>query len=72
LPPQAGATPSPWQPRFWEHTLRDERDLQVHADYVHINPVKHGLGNRVSDWPHSSFHRYVRDGLLPSDWGATP
>jgi len=72
LPPQAGATPSPWQPRFWEHTLRDDRDVQAHADSVHINPAKHGRVNRVSDWPHSSFHRCVRDGLLPSDWGATP
>ena len=23
---------------------------------------------RVRDWPHSSFHLYVRRGLLPQDW----
>ena len=58
-----------WQRRFWEHTIRGERDFERHLDYVHFNPVKHGLVTRVSDWPYSSFHRYVRHGLLPKDWG---
>jgi putative transposase len=58
-----------WQRRFWEHTVRDETDFARHVDYVHFNPVKHGLVSRVSDWPYSSFHRYVRSGVLPSDWG---
>jgi putative transposase len=57
-----------WQRRFWEHTVRDERDFARHADYIHYNPVKHGLVMRVADWPHSSFHLYVRRGLLPHDW----
>jgi putative transposase len=58
-----------WQRRFWEHTIRDDRDFERHVDYIHYNPVKHGLVGRVCDWPHSSFHRYVRIGLLPRDWG---
>ncbi|MGA2402941.1 MAG: transposase [Syntrophobacteraceae bacterium] len=58
-----------WQRRFWEHTVRDEEDLQHHLDYIHFNPVKHGLVSRVSDWPHSTFHEYVRRGLYASDWG---
>ena len=57
-----------WQRRFWEHTLRDDNDLARHVDYIHYNPVKHGLVSRVSAWPHSSFHRYVRKGMLPEDW----
>jgi putative transposase len=57
-----------WQRRFWEHTIRDESDFARHVDYVHFNPVKHGLAQRVRDWPFSSFHRYVREGLLPDDW----
>jgi putative transposase len=60
-----------WQRRFWEHTVRDETDFERHIDYIHFNPIKHGLVARVSDWPHSSFHRYVRSGLLPRDWGGT-
>lgn len=58
-----------WQRRFWEHTIRDERDFERHVDYIHFNPVKHGLVARVRDWPYSSFHHYVRRGVLPEDWG---
>jgi hypothetical protein len=43
--------------------------FERHIDYMHFNPVKHGLAARVCDWPYSSFHRYVRRGLLPHDWG---
>lgn len=58
-----------WQRRFWEHTLRDETDYHRHMDYIHYNPVKHGWVERVADWPYSSFHRYVRQGVYPPDWG---
>jgi putative transposase len=57
-----------WQRRFWEHTIRDDGDFARHVDYIHFNPVKHGLAVRVRDWPHSSFHSYVRRGVLPEDW----
>jgi putative transposase len=57
-----------WQRRFWEHTIRDDNDFARHVDYIHFNPVKHGLVSRVRDWPYSSFHVYVRQGLLPEDW----
>jgi len=57
-----------WQRRYWEHLVRDDVDFSRHADYIHINPVKHGLVTRVADWPHSSFHRFVRTGVLPMDW----
>lgn len=40
-----------------------------HFDYIHINPVKHGHVQRARDWPYSSFHQAVRDGLYPADWG---
>jgi putative transposase len=59
-----------WQRRFWEHQIRDERDFAHHVDYVHYNPVSHGLVMAPRDWVYSSFHRYVRDGLYSSDWGA--
>lgn len=57
-----------WQRRFWEHLIRDEQDFAAHVDYIHINPLKHGLVERVGDWPFSSFHRYVRSELLPAHW----
>jgi len=58
-----------WQRRFWERTIRDEADFGRHVDYIHFNPVKHRLVTRVQDWPYSSFHQYVRQGVLPIDWG---
>jgi REP-associated tyrosine transposase len=59
-----------WQRRFWEHTIRDETDLENHFDYIHYNPVKHGLVQRPCDWPWSSFHRWVRAGHYQPNWGA--
>src|SRR5882762_2888967 len=69
IPRHANGEHALWQRRFWEHTIRDERDFERHVDYIHFNPVKHGLVTRVRDWPYSSFHRYVRRGILPEDWG---
>jgi putative transposase len=59
-----------WQRRFWEPVIRDERDYEPHADYIHYNPVKHGQVTRVADWPYSSFHRYVQRGIYDLEWGA--
>lgn len=58
-----------WQRRFWEHEIRDHRDYLAHMDYLHFNPVKHGLVNRVVEWPYSTFHRYVSRGVYPETWG---
>ena len=59
-----------WQRRFWEHQIRDEQDLVKHVEYIHWNPVKHGCVARVMDWPYSSFHRHVNQGLYPLDWAS--
>ncbi|WP_373510273.1 transposase [Thiocapsa sp.] len=60
-----------WQHRFWEHSLRDDTDVIRHVEYIHYNPVKHGYVTTPCHWPYSSFHRFVRDGLYPADWGAS-
>ena len=60
-----------WQRRFWEHTIRDERDLRHHIDYIHYNPVKHGYAAKPADWPYSTFLRFVRSGVYPKDWAST-
>lgn len=57
-----------WQPRFWEHLIRDEHDFERHLDYIHFNPVKHGHTTRAVDWPYSTFHRYLRQGIYTADW----
>jgi putative transposase len=58
-----------WQRRFWEHTVRDDVDYARHVNYVHFNPVKHGLVGNAADWPFSSFRRAVARGQYPKDWG---
>jgi putative transposase len=60
---------SVWQRRFWEHTIRDEDDLEAHFDYIHYNPVKHGYVTRPRDWRWSSFHRWVARGHYDIRWG---
>ena len=57
-----------WQRRYWEHLIRDDKDMQAHMDYVHFNPVKHGMVSRVVDWPYSTFHKLVELGIYSSDW----
>ena len=60
-----------WQRRFWEHTCRDEDDLKRCLDYLHVNPLKHGLVEAVRDWPWSSFHRHIRLGEYDENWGSS-
>ena len=56
-----------WQRRYWEHTIRDAKDFENHVNYIHYNPVKHQLVKKVKKWEYSSFHDYVRKGLLLLD-----
>jgi putative transposase len=58
-----------WQRRYWEHTIRDEKDYERHFDYIHYNPIKHGLVSKPSDWLYSSFHKYLKLGYYDQDWG---
>ncbi|MGB3239304.1 MAG: transposase [Geitlerinemataceae cyanobacterium] len=58
-----------WQRRYWEHYIRDEIDFSRHCDYIHYNPVKHGLCNAPEEWQYSSFHHFVARGFYPSNWG---
>jgi putative transposase len=60
-----------WQRRYWEHQIRDETDLARHVDYIHYNPVKHGLVSRPVDWPHSTLHSYIERGILTPDRGVS-
>jgi putative transposase len=57
-----------WQKRFWEHRIRSQTDLARHVNYIHYNPVKHGLVRCPHAWPHSSFQRWVKQGYYKPDW----
>jgi len=58
-----------WQHRYWDHIIRSEEDMKRHVDYIHYNPVKHGLVASPGAWPLSSYHRYLRQGYYEADWG---
>ena len=59
-----------WQRRFWEHTIRDDRDFRKHVNYIHYNPVKHKYVKSPVEWRYSSIHTYIQRGLLAEDWSA--
>ena len=59
-----------WQRRFWEHVIRDEHDFIAHLDYIHLNPVHHGLAAAPRDWPHSTFRTWVERGAYRPEWGS--
>lgn len=63
---------SVWQRRYWEHTIRDADDFRRHVEYIHYNPVRHGLVPRAADWPYSSIHRFIKRGEIPPDWACPP
>ena len=60
-----------WQRRFWEHQIRDEYDFKTHCDYIHYNPVRHGLVNAPKEWPYSTFYKFVKEGAYSEDWGSS-
>jgi len=63
------ATERVWQNRFWDHIIRSEEDFQNHLDYIHYNPVKHGVISDPLEYEHSSLLKYYREGCYPRDWG---
>lgn len=70
LPARRNGAKPVWQPRFWEHLIRDEEDFRRHLDYIHYNPVKHGYVGSPAQWSYSSFSRYVQRGWYEPGWGS--
>jgi len=44
-----------WQERYYEHTIRDEKNLLEKMEYIKNNPIKHALVEDIKDWKYSSF-----------------
>ena len=59
-----------WQKRFWDHVVRDDKDLETHLHYIHFNPVKHGYVKDPRDWVDGSYIEWEKRGLYPPafDW----
>ncbi|MEM7133274.1 MAG: transposase [Chloroflexota bacterium] len=58
-----------WQKGFWDHVIRDDIDFERHLDYIHYNPVKHGLVTRPEEWPYSSFRHWRAKNMYIDHWG---
>ena len=58
-----------WQRGFWDHVIRDERDLENHLDYIHWNPIKHGHVSKPEDWTNSTYNDWFRRGYYEFGWG---
>ncbi len=58
-----------WQRGFWDHVVRNEKDLEKGFDYIHFNPVKHGYVLRPEDWPHSTYRHWLERGYYELGWG---
>lgn len=63
-------TPPFWQKRFWAQAILDDHDFEDHMNYIHYNPVRHGYVKSPNEWVWTSFHRLVKSGMYPSDWGS--
>ena len=49
-----------WQKRFYEHTIRDDKDLHEKLKYMYENPVKHEYIDDPKQWQYSSFYKNHR------------
>jgi putative transposase len=58
-----------WQNRFWDHIIRDQKDMNKHIDYIHYNPIKHGLSQAPFTYKYSSAPEFLKDGFYEPDWG---
>lgn len=56
-----------WQNRYFEHTIRDEKDLYRHLDYIHYNSMKH-YNISPKNWNFSSFKHFVKSGYYEENW----
>ncbi len=57
-----------WQRRYYEHTIRNDKELAIYTDYIHYNPVKHGWVKSVRDWNNSSFYDFVKKDIYDIEW----
>jgi putative transposase len=57
-----------WARQYQEHAIGGDDDYRAMVDYVHSNPVSHGMCAAAADWPWSSVHRFMAEGfIVPAD-----
>jgi putative transposase len=57
-----------WQRRFYDHVIRDEKDLRTKLDYLHGNPVRSGIIEDPVEYQWSSLSFWATGtGRIPCD-----
>jgi putative transposase len=46
---------------YWDHCIREERDLWTRFNYIHHNPVKHRYVKAMKEWELSSYSNFVQE-----------
>lgn len=65
---------SRWERGIWQApvpgvSVTPSKDFNRHVDTIHWNPVKHSWVNKIFDWPYSSFHHYLEQGIYTENRG---
>ncbi len=61
-----------WAGNDWVQRIDSARELRASADYLHWNPVGHGLVPSADRWPYSTFHDWLRSGRYDTHWSGGP
>jgi REP element-mobilizing transposase RayT len=46
-----------WQTRFFDHVIRNDKDLRENLDYIAMNPVKAGYVTHPCFYPYTGFYK---------------
>jgi len=52
-----------WERHYRDYRVGDDDEYAALIDYVHSNPMRHGLCQQAAEWPWSSLHRFVAAGF---------
>ncbi|MCC2960017.1 transposase [Massilia sp. IC2-278] len=61
-----------WERQYQQFRVQDETQYAALIDYMHTNPMRHGLCEKVADWPWSSLHRFMSSGFAEPDPAVLP
>jgi len=53
---RCGVPPPVWQRGYYDHGIRDAKDLQIRLQYMHENPVRKGLVQVPNEYEFSTAH----------------
>ena len=62
-----------WEPHYRDYRVGDDAEYAALVDYVHTNPLRHGMCASAPEWRWSSLHRFMAAGFpLPERLAVAP